>query len=236
MQWSFAQLVAADLPAGLWELVDEDDLARNLPVRQGLRDELTKLGLELLRASVGCPRYDERADEVAASLEVPNADDRSRGDRRVAVEDALDVVRAECAAAARDDVLGATDEREVALLVDVRDVAGQVPVAEECGFRLLRKLPVAGEQGRRSSAYGEVSLDAGGKLVALVVDHRDVMARERAAERARLHRAVGEICDDDIRLGLAVAVRDRHAPALLEDSDDLRVEEVAGRHEPSESR
>ena len=47
--------------------------------------------------------------------------------------------------------------------------------------------------------------------------------------------AVGEVGDDDVRLGLPVAVVDRHAPALLEDGDDLGVEEVAGGDEASQA-
>ena len=210
----------ADLPADGRQLVDEDDLARDLLVGERLRGVLAELGLELLRAVVARSGHDERPDEVAAALEVADADDGRRRDRRVAVEHALDVVRAEGAAARRDDVLGAADEREEPLLVDLRDVAGEVPVTEERGLRLLGKLPVAGEQRRGSSAYGQVAFDAGGKLVALVVDDRDVVTGQRAAKRAGLHGAVCEVRDDDVRLRLSVAVVDRHAPALLEDRDD----------------
>ena len=163
---------------------------------------------------------------MAAALQVANADDGGGGDRGMTVENALDVVRSERPAVARDDVLGAPDEREVAFLVDVRDITGQVPVTEEGRLRLLGLLPVAGEERRWPAADGEVALDPGRKLVALVVDDRHVMARDRAPERSGLDGAVGEVRDDDVRLGLAVAVRDGQAPALLEDGDDLGVEEV----------
>ena len=157
----------------------------HLLIRKRLGDVLAKLGLELLGAAGAAPRHDERANELPAALEVADADDRCRCDRVVPGEHALDVERPECAAAARDDVLGAADEREEALLVHVRDVTGQVPVAEERSLRLLRELPVPGEQRRWPSAHREIALDARGELVALVVDDRDVVARERAAEGAR---------------------------------------------------
>ena len=153
----------------------------------------------------------------------------------MAVEHTLDVVRAERPAARRDHVLCPAHEREVPLLVGVRDVACEVPVAEECRLGLLGKLPVAREQRGGPAADGEVALDACRKLVALVVDDCDVVAGDRTAERARLHRGVGEIRDHDVRLGLAVAVRDGHAPPLLKDGHYLRIEEVAGRHEPPEA-
>ena len=226
----------ADLRAERRQLVDEDDLAWDLRVGQCLRGVLAELGFELLRALGTGHRHDERADEVAAALEVADPDDGRRRDRPVPGEHALDVEGAERAAAVRDHVLRAPDEREEAFLVDVRDVAGEVPVAQEGGLRLLWKLPVAGEQGRRPAADGEVALDAGRKLVALVVDDRDVVAGERAAERAGLGSTVGEMRHHDVRLGLAVAVVDGQAPALLEHGDDLWIEEVPGRDETAEPR
>ena len=159
------------------QLLDEDDLAGHLLVGQRQGDVLAELGLELLGAVCAGPGHDERADELATALEVPDADDgRGCGNRGMAGEHALDVERAERPAARRDDVLGTTDEREDAVLVDLRDVAGEVPVAEERGLRLFGELPVAGEERRRPTAHGEVALDARRELVALVVDDRDVVA------------------------------------------------------------
>ncbi len=229
--------MTADLPPHRRQLVDEHDLARNLLVRERLRDVLTQLGLELLGPSVRALRHDEGPNEVTTSLKIANADDCGRCNGFVAFEHALDVVRAERPTAARDHVLRATDEREEALLVHVRDVSGHVPVAEEGRLRLLWKLPVSGEQRRRAAANGEVAFDPGGKLVALVVDDGHVVSGERATERPGLdlRRPRGSPIDD-VRLGLPVAVRDRQAPALFEDGDDLRVEEVAGGDEPPQAR
>ena len=226
----------AQLPARDRELLDEDDLPRHLLVGEHLGDVLAELGLELLGAVEAAARHDEGAHEVAAALEVPDADDRGCRDRVVPGEHALDLERAERPAARRDDVLGATDEGEVPFLVDLRDVSGQVPVAEERRLRLLGELPVAGEEGRRTAPNGEVALDPGRKLVSLVVDDRDVVAGERTADRAGLRRAVREVGDHDVRLRLSVAVVDGHAPTLLEHGDDLGIEEVAGGDEAAEAR
>jgi hypothetical protein len=140
------------------------------------------------------------------------------------------------ARARRDHVLRSADEREVPLLVGERDVAGEVPVAEERRLRLLRLLPVAGEQRRRTPAHGEVTFDPGGQLVALVVDDGDVVSRQGAAERSGLHSGVGQVRHDDVRLGLSVTVGDGHSPALLEHRDGLGVEEVARRDQAPQAR
>ena len=232
---ALAKFVAAHLPVDRGELVDEDDLAGYLLVREHLRDVLAELGLELLRACCAGFRHDERADELPSALQVTDADNRRSGDGRVPREHALDVERPERPAGARDDVLRAADEREEALLVGMRDVAGEVPVAEEGGLRLLGLFPVPGEQGGWAASEGEIALDAGRELVALVVDDRDVMAGQRTADRAGLRGTIGEIRDHDVRLGLAVAVVDSHAPPLLEHGDDLGVEEISGRDEAAEA-
>ena len=184
---SLAELVPADLPADDRQLVDEDDLARDLLVRAasarrtgGARPRAARsrsapaLGTTNARTKWP-PRWRSRMPTTAAAA-IAGCPVSTRSTSN----------GPNVPAAARDHVLRAADEREEALLVDVRDVAGQVPVAEERGLRLLRQLPVAGEQGRRPAADGEVALDPGGKLVALVVDDRDVMAGKRAAERAGL--------------------------------------------------
>ena len=168
--------MTAHLPAGHGQLFDEDDLARHLLVGQRQRHVLAELGLELLRAVRACPGRDESADELATALQVSDADDRGRGNRGMAGEHALDVERAERPAARRDHVLGTTHEREDTLLVDVRDVAREVPVPEESRLRLFGELPVAGEERRRPATHREVALDARRQLVALVVDDRDVVA------------------------------------------------------------
>src|SRR5262245_24563068 len=127
--------MATDLPARGRKLLHEDDLPRHLLIREGLGRVLPALGLERLGAVRTGARDDDRADEVPAALEVANADDRRRCNRRVPGEDSLDVERPERAAAARDDVLGASDEGEDSLLVDLSHVPREVPVAEEGGLR-----------------------------------------------------------------------------------------------------
>src|SRR5262249_42096237 len=145
-----------------------------------------------LRPVRAAGRDDERADEVAASLEIADPDHGRGGDRTVSREHALDLERSEGPAARRDDVLRAADEREESLLVHVRDGAGQVPVAEVGGLRLLGLLPVAGEERGRPPADREVALDARRELVALVVDDPDVVPGQGTSERSRLRLAVGE--------------------------------------------
>src|SRR5262249_39670995 len=104
-EWTLAERMAADLPADPGELVDEDDLAGHLLVRERLGCVLAELRLELLRPVRAAGRDDERADEVAASLEIADPDHGRGGDRTVSREHALDLERSEGPAARRDDVL-----------------------------------------------------------------------------------------------------------------------------------
>ncbi len=120
---ALAELVPADLPADR-RAARRRRRSRAGPAGSGASARRTGASSASSCSDPPSPfAHHECADEVAAALEVADADDGSRRDRRMAVENALDVVRAERPAARRDDVLGAADEREVPLLVDVRDVA-----------------------------------------------------------------------------------------------------------------
>ena len=83
--------------------------------------------------------------------------DRRLDDRRVLEQRALDLERADAVAGRDDDVVGAADEPEVAVLVAARAVAGQVPLAAPARRGLLGVLPVLEEERRRMAAQREVA-------------------------------------------------------------------------------
>ncbi len=190
---------------GRRELVDELDLARNLLGRKRLGHEVSELGLELLGALDAGLHDDVCAHEVTAALEVADADGNARRDGLVTPKRALHLGRPEGLAASGDEILGAADEPVEAVVVDGGDVARHVPVAAEGGLGLLRRLPVPGEERRRAAPQGEVTDGAGRELVPLRVDDRDLLARERQADRPVLEAGFGAVGDHHAGLGLGIA-------------------------------
>ncbi len=197
---------------------------------------LSNLCDEPIRALHQRPEHNERTDVLPAALEVATADDSDVGDDLMCAQCVLDIRRAEAQAAARDDVLCATDDTDTSVLVDRRDVARHVEVASECRLRLVRCLPVAGEHRRRPPAHGEVTLRAGRKLVAAGVDDHDVLARERDPDAAGSRLGSGAPTGDDAALGSAIAVVNRESPGVHEGDCDIGARDVAGRDQSAKER
>ena len=151
--------------------VDELDLARVLVRRRDRLDVLLQLARERVRALVPGREDDERLDDARA-LGIGLADDGRLGHRRMLDERRLDLERADAVRGRDDDVVGAADEPEVAVLVLRRAVAREVPaVVEHLGVGVV-VAPVALHQADRPLGLGR---------------ERDValLARARAARRRR---------------------------------------------------
>ena len=234
-----AQLASLDLPArGLRELGDECDLTRAV-VRRGDRlDMLLELGGEAVGRLLPRAQDDERLHDLAA-VEVGHADDGALGDRRMLEERALDLERADAIRRRDDHVVCAPDEPEVPVRVARRSIAREVPVVPEDRGGLVGRLPVAGEERRRTADEREVSLDAGRADLARRVDHGHVVARGRKAHGPRPDGDAGRVRDEKRVLGLAVAVVHREPQRILESRDDLGIERLADRDgvaEPGQMR
>ena len=231
-----AQLASLDLPArGLRELGDECDLTRAV-VRRGDRlDVLLELGGEAVGRLLPRAEDDERLHDLAA-VEVGHADDGALGDRRMLEERALDLERADAIRRRDDHVVRAPDEPEVPVRVARRSIAREVPVVPEDRGGLVGRLPVAGEERRRTADQREVSLDAGRADLARRVDHGHVVARGRKAHGPRPDGDAGRVRDEKGVLGLAVAVVHREPQRILESRDDLGIERLADRDGVAEPR
>src|SRR5262249_61144579 len=75
-------------------------------------------------------------------------------DGRVLEESALDLEGPDPVPRGDDDVVGAADEPEIAVLVAPGAVPGQVVLATSAGLRLFRVLPVLAEERRWRAAPG----------------------------------------------------------------------------------
>ena len=87
-------------------------------------------------------QHDERLDDVAA-VGIGRSDDRRLEHRRMLEQRALDLERSDAVGARRDHVVGAADEPKVAVVVELRAVAGEIPLAAARRARLVLVLVVA---------------------------------------------------------------------------------------------
>src|ERR671933_2051153 len=173
-----AQFPAEDLPCRrLGNLVDDLDRAGVLVGRHPLLAERDEL---LLAGRLALLERDERLDGLAAVL-VRDADDRRLADRRVAVEDVLDLARPDLIARGVDLVLLAVDEVEPAVRVHEADVAGPERSAGERVLGLLGLLPVARHDHR--AARDELADLARRQLLAVLADDLDDRVEDRHADR-----------------------------------------------------
>ena len=143
-----------------------------------------------------------------------HADDRAVGDRGVLEEGGLDLDGVDVLAAADDDVLGAVDDVDEAVVVDAGDVAGVEPAVREDVGGLFGAVPVAADDLRPLDPQlaGDVGPDGqvGRRLrpVEVLGDDDDVGDGHRRADAVRLVDVVGAGVHrrDRGRLGQAVAV------------------------------
>ena len=144
------------------------------------------------------PEHDD-GDRPFAPLRVGKADDGAFGDVGELVDDALDLARGDVLAARDDHVLLAVGDEQEAVLVEIADVAGAEPVAEEALLGLLRIVPIAARDLR--SAQADFAFGPGRQYVAVVVADLDLDMGERTPRRAelvdlhaRLHQGVARAC------------------------------------------
>ena len=145
-----AQLVLVELAVVVpGQRLGELDTARTLVVRDAVAAPLDQLGGELIRGlDAGLRLHDGHHD--LAPIVVGNADDADVADRRMADQHGLDLGRIDVDAAADDEVRAAVGEEEVAVGVDVPDVAEREVVAASTRRRSSRA-PCSTRSANRSA-------------------------------------------------------------------------------------
>ena len=166
--------------------LDELDAAGTLVVRDAVAAPLDELVGQLRRRRRRPACELDRGDDDLAPLVVGHADDTGVADRRVPEQHRLDLGRIDVHAAADDEVGAAVGEEEVAVLVDVADVAEREVVAAGRRRRSSRA-PCSTRTRLAAGAFRyTVPIVPRRDLVAVVVEDADVVGRVDLADRARL--------------------------------------------------
>ncbi|MDT4856008.1 hypothetical protein FQZ97_903830 [compost metagenome] len=153
--------------------------------------------------------------QALAQARVGAAHQGDGGDRRVLVEQVLDLHHRDVLATTDHHVLGAPGDADVTPLVHARQVAGGEPAVAVHAVQ-LGTLEVADEQA--GATHHQVTLLAGGQRLALVVLHRDLHEGQGAAV------GVNGAFDGIFRAGHGHGAVLGHAPG----GDDARAQRIAG--------
>ncbi len=173
-----------------------------------------------------------------------NADDRTLGDRLVTRERGLDRAGGEAVAGDVEHIVGAAHDVDVAVLVDVAAVTGEV--IARVGRHVGRHEPLVVVVERREGAGGQRQLDAdcallaGGQLLAHRIEDLDLVAGHAHRRRTGLDRqglqaaAVGG--DRPAGLGLPPVVDDGDAELFVGPVVGVGVQTLPGEVEGLEVR
>ena len=204
-----AQQAAHDLAAaGLGQVRGEVDRLR-LGDRADLGgDVIAQVGDVDLRAAA----QRDVGDDRLPGRRVVGADDGRLGDRRVRHEGALDLGGRDAVAADVHHVVDAAEQPEVAVVVELGAVAGEVAAGEPAPVRVAVALGIAPDAAQhRRPRVGEREVAAAMlDVVAVVVDDLGADARQRERRRARLDRGRARQRADHDPAGLGLPPRVDH--------------------------
>ncbi|EPJ40338.1 hypothetical protein STAFG_2587 [Streptomyces afghaniensis 772] len=205
--------------------------------------ELDEFGLGLARFAVAAGFQDDEAARDLALEFVGDADDGAFGDVGVGGQGLFHAAGGQAVSGDVDDVVGAAHDEDIAVVVDVSAVAGQVVagVGGEVGGDVpVVVLPERGQcAGRQREPHDDRAVDACGHRIARSVEDPDVPARQRAGGRPGLegsrldaHR-VGD--DGPAGLGLPPVVDHRDAQQIARPVVGLGIEALAGQEEVAQA-
>src|SRR6202158_584807 len=173
------QCVFADLAAGFArQAVDELDASGTFVVRQVTARE----GDEVVGGGARPGTQFDDGEHRLAHLVVRDTDHRDVGDLRMSHQDAFDFRWVHVSAAGDDQIGAPIRDEQVAVAVEVAEIAGRKKSVAKGGAVLVLGVAVLEVHARASDVYkSELSRRAG---VALFIDDADFMSRPRPADAA----------------------------------------------------
>ena len=141
-----------------------------------------------LRARLGAAPHDDEGDDRLAGVFVLGADDRGLGHLRVVDEGRLDLGGGDAMTGDVHDVVDPTEQPEVAIVVDLAAVAGEVAALEAppVGVAVALRVAVDAPQHRRPGPGEREVAAAPLDRLARVVDDLGRDARQREGGRTGL--------------------------------------------------
>ena len=137
-------------------------------------------------------------------------------------QDGLYFERSDLLAAAIDQILDPTGDRQVAVVIESADIAGSEPPIDKRRGGRVRVIPVA--IGHRGSPGDDLTITVGSEKDTVLVDNAHFVARGYADRTGLAYGRWQWIVGQVARLRHAVPLDDRCAERGLETADDLRVE------------
>src|ERR1700730_2272751 len=208
-----AEQTAHDLAAaGLRQIGSEDQVVRSRQRADLLRDMPLELLHQLLRSRIAILDGDEGRDGLPFDL-VGTGDDRGLGDERIVDKSRLDLHGRHAVARNVHDVVHATQQPEVALIVDLGAIAGEVDARIAAPVLRLEALRVAVDAPEHAGPrLLDHEIDGLGQLT-LVVEHFGRDPREGFGCRTGLERSQPRQRRDEDVSGLRLPPRVHHGTA-----------------------
>src|SRR5690242_4982216 len=143
---------------------------------------------------------------------------------------ALDLEWPNAVTSAVDDIIGPADEPEIAVLVFIRAVAGNIPItanASSAGIWIAPVFPEHPDRALRLHAHCDVPFFIWWQRHTVVVNHLDLKTGRGFAHRTGFDLNRRKVAAQEHGFGLAIAVADGHAGFGLPHFDHFGVQGLA---------
>src|SRR5258708_5518157 len=189
LTFQLAQFDTADFTRnGLWQRLNKLNLAGILVGSRDPFDMLLDFAYQFGRGFIARSENDIGFHDLAAHL-IGTGNDGRLGYGRMLLQGALYLKGAYAVTGADDDIIGTSDEPEVAIFVLVSTVSGDIPVTTNAGSSGIGIAPVFLEHpgwALRFDAHGNIAFFMRRQLTAIMINHAHIEAGRRSAHRTGL--------------------------------------------------